>query len=65
MATERKHVGVYLEQSLYDELERLRLMDRKKPMTMSKYAGRIIAEYVSRERWKFSGIRYSDDKDFA
>lgn len=65
MATDRKHVGVYLEQSLYDELERLRLLDKKKPLTMSKYAGRIIAEYVSRERWSTKRVELSDDEDFG
>jgi metal-responsive CopG/Arc/MetJ family transcriptional regulator len=64
MATDRKHVGVYLDQGLYEELDRLRQLDRKKPLTMSKYAGRVIAEYVSRERWRLREKKYSEDSDF-
>lgn len=70
MATDRKHVGVYLDQWLYEELDRLRQLSelrqlgRKKPLTMSKYAGRVIAEHVSRERWRLREKKYSEDSDF-
>ena len=33
-------------------------------LTMSKYAGRIIAEYISRERWRLREKKYSKDTDF-
>lgn len=65
MATERKHLAIHLDNDLYNELERLREQDKGKGvLTMSKYAGRIIAEYVSRERWRLREKKYSEDSDF-
>lgn len=66
MPTEKKHLGVYLENDVYEELERLRDKDKGKGiLTMSRYAGRILAEYVSKERWRLKAVMYSEDVDFG
>jgi hypothetical protein len=65
MSRERKHVAVHLSQDVYEELEMLRNKDRGRGvLTMSKYVGRIVAEYINKERYRLSDRKYSVDTDF-